>query len=203
MIGSIDSDFDPDNLGQCVTIWSTVESPSPIPSPTPSPTPVSTSPPSDDDVIDDDDDDGYYNDDDNDICEDFSSKFFLKYNWNTDVIVIKNCDFLASKSLSYIEKKCKNKVNYYQDPKNDNILYRPAQITCPLTCGSCGKCYQNLKTKFLHYKRGNGKEIIKRCSWLKNQNAEKKNKICNRGLNGLYPSALAACPVICGKVGCD
>ena len=199
-IGAIDNDFDPDNGRQCVTTWSSEESPNPTtPSPTPSsnepyptPSPTLSPTPSSSDV--DDDDDG---------CEDSTANFLMNYNKNTDTIVLKDCSFLATKSQSFIEKKCKYKVNYLEDPNNDDIVYRPPQIMCAFTCGACGKCFQNMKTKFLHYKRGNGKEITKRCGWLKNQSTEKKNKLCDKDLNGLYPSALEACPIICGKVGCE
>ena len=62
---------------------------------------------------------------------------------------------------------------------------------------------QNMKSKFLHYRNYYGKEITKRCSWLKNQSTAKKDKLCNKDLKGLYPSALEACPIICGQVGCE
>ena len=150
-----------------------------------------------------DEDDDTTGDDDG-VCLDRNEKFLLRNNWKTGKLVLKSCaDFFENRSPSFIQKKCSNKVNYARSKNNPNKIWGPPQQVCQAICNSCDDCYQNKKSKFLHSINSKGKEVKKRCSWLEKQTDVIKNEVCQTNLNGVYPSASKACPLICRADECD
>ena len=68
---------------------------------------------------------------------------------------------------------------------------------------SCGECFQNKKSKFVLSININGNEVVKRCGWLDKQDEATKLDVCARDLDGVYPNASDACPLICSPDDCD
>ena len=151
-----------------------------------------------DDEVDENDD----TEEDDDPCTNGNGKFLLNKKKNGK-LVLKRCKFFDGRTAKFINRKCKNKVNYESDPNNEDKIWRPPQVVCQAACNSCGSCYQNNKSKFLYSIDEDGKEMKKRCSWLLKQTDAVRTSICSQNLDGSYPNAADICPVTCNPSVCD
>lgn len=132
-------------------------------------------------------------DDDGGCPETATDQFVYKMRKNK-IPTLRTCLWLLDKTNK--STICKKKVDYTDD-------YGPPQDICPITCDSCGACYENKSTKYSHKRKKNGNTIYKTCNWLKWATWKNRKKICNqKDSYGGYPIPSQACPVTCGAVGC-
>ena len=141
--------------------------------------------------------------DDNNQCTDGNGKFVLKKKFKTGKLILKRCKYFENRSAKFISRKCKNKVNYEIDPRDEEKIWRPPQAVCLAACNSCGDCYQNNKSKFLYSIDEGGEEVKKRCSWLLRQSNAVRSSLCSQNLDGSYPNAVDICPVTCRPSECS
>jgi len=125
--------------------------------------------------------------------EDEDDNFLLrKENGNMNA-VSRDCGWLASRNNK--GKICRSKVDYSGG-------LGPPQNVCPITCSSCGPCFENGKTKFLKKIRKSGKPVFKTCSWLKRQ--ANRDELCDELTSSYegYGPPSEACHETCGVDGC-
>jgi len=124
-------------------------------------------------------------------CADSSDKFVQKLKSNGKA-KLKLCSWLTENN---IDKTCKKNVDYYVEGSE---TYKPAQVTCAFTCGSCDPCYENSKSKFYSSTR-NGKAKTKKCKSLKKD--EDIKRYCEKTESEFgYPPAGVVCPVTCSGI---
>jgi len=117
---------------------------------------------------------------------------------------IRSCQWLKRRKEKFHSRLCTKQVDYYENITTGVVL-APPQITCPDTCASCDKCFENPKTKYTHKgNKGNTQDAVyKTCKWLAKKSPEKVKDICNKFESvGGYPTPLKACPVTCGFDTC-
>mmetsp|Transcript_35361 Transcript_35361/g.81986 ORF Transcript_35361/g.81986 Transcript_35361/m.81986 type:complete len:325 (-) Transcript_35361:124-1098(-) len=122
-------------------------------------------------------------------CVDGSDKFVLKL--KKGKATLKPCSWLTPQK---IKKTCLKKVDYYAE---GSITYKPAQVTCPVTCDTCDPCYENPKSKFYKSTK-KGKVKTMTCSSLTKENDIEK--YCGKTKSEFgFPPAKEVCPMTCSS----
>jgi len=121
-------------------------------------------------------------------CEKPEYKFFYRMKKNGKPRRQK-CDWLAKKKKSIRKKICERNVDYFEVR---GVIFGPAQTVCKDSCKSCDPCYENEKSKYVFYKKG--QEIKKTCRNVSSLPPTTREKFCGQEH---FNSAKNICPVSC------
>mmetsp|Transcript_5018 Transcript_5018/g.10095 ORF Transcript_5018/g.10095 Transcript_5018/m.10095 type:complete len:163 (-) Transcript_5018:55-543(-) len=102
---------------------------------------------------------------------------------------VKTCQWLGSNKKK--KKICNKKVDFGND-------VGPAYVVCPLTCDSCGPCYENVNAKFFTEMLGVDPQY-QTCKSLADKDKSKIKKMCDKYNDSHkgYKPPKEVCPKTC------
>ena len=125
-----------------------------------------------------------------DNCVDGDGEFFYEMNHKNTEPITNSCSWLSKNKNK--SKICSKNVDYYND-------FVPPQDLCQHTCASCGACFENPNSKYVHVMRKSGKVKLKTCDWLAALSTKNKENFCKKKkyMSGGYDKPKITCPVTC------